>query len=128
MDKELDKAIKGTALNAVRSLIILFLSVGFLGIGMLKLVRLPSIVEHFNVWELPSWSMYLIGLVELAYAVMIFYKPWRKIGTVGIITLMLGVTGFHIYHEDLSYLAGPSFIILTSVVLLWIESALAVKD
>jgi uncharacterized membrane protein len=122
LDKELDKAIKGTAINAVRSLIILFLSVGFLGIGMLKLVSLPAIVEHFNIWGFPNWSLYLIGVIELSFALMVFYKPWRRIAAIAIVAFMLGVTGFHIYHTDLSYLIGPSVIILTALILFWIET------
>ncbi len=124
MDNNLDKAILNTSLNGARSLIVLFLSVGFLGIGMLKLVSMPDIINYFKAWDLPIWSMYLIGGIELILSVAVFYLPTRQNALIGILILMLGATLLHLVNKEYNYLIGPAFITTVSVVLYLIEDKL----
>lgn len=121
MDNNLDKAILNTSINGLRSLLILFLSVGFLGIGMLKLVSMPDIIDYFKAWQLPLWSVYVIGAIELVLSVAVFYLPTRKQALIGLIVLMTGATGLHLYNQEYNYLIGPAVIILCSVILYLIE-------
>ena len=122
MDKELDRAIRNTLIGGVRLLAILFLSVGFLGLGMLKLVGQPEIIEHFKTWNIPSVVMYIIGTFELVIAVGIFYQPTRKISSIITCFFMLVISGFHLVKGDYTYLIAPTVILFISFILFIIES------
>jgi hypothetical protein len=122
LEKELDKAIKSTLISGIKLLSILFLSVGFLGLGMLKLVGQPEIVEHFKIWNIPSYFMYILGIFEILLAIGVFYTPIRKNTALIIAIFMILVSGFHILKGDFSYLLGPSFILLLTLALYIIET------
>lgn len=122
MEKELDKAIRTTVISGIKLLSILFLSVGFLGLGMLKLVGQPEIVEHFNTWGIPTVLMYGLGIFEILLSIGVFYTPYRRHTALFIAIFMILVSGFHILKGDFSYLLGPSFILLLAMVLYIIET------
>ena len=124
MNESIEEAILSTSVKALRSLIILFLSVGFLGIGMLKLVNMPEIADYFEVWGFPKWSMLGIGFIEIAIAVGIFYVPTRMKASLASIILMSGAVCVHLIHKEWSYLIGPILIITAAIILLLIERKL----
>ena len=116
----IENTILSNVKGGLRLLLVLFLAGGFLGIGMLKLVSMPELVNYFTVWEIPLWVMYVVGLIEVVLSIMVFYLPTRKWACYGIIVLMVGATVLHISQADYSYIVGPSVIILATLLLLWI--------
>jgi hypothetical protein len=99
-----------TLKKGITNLCILFLCTGFLGVGMLKLVSYPSMIESFSKWGISSILMYVLGLFELALAVGIFYKPTRKYAVIGGLILMAGAIYIHISYDEMSQLYGPIFV------------------
>lgn len=127
MTKSIDQIILGTFVSGLRSVLVLFLSVGFLGIGMLKLVNMPEIRAYFEVWNLPAWSMYTIGFIEVLLSVMLFYLPTRSKALIGVAILMIGASALHFYNQEWTYLVGPGLILFASVILLLIEQKIQTK-
>ena len=117
----IEEKILNTSLHGFRSLLVLFLSAGFLGIGMMKIVGYPDIADYFNVWGFPLWVMYAVGIVELILCVGVFYLPTRKYAIFGIIILMLGAMGVHIYQNEFEYAVVPFVIGLSALILGVIE-------
>lgn len=107
---------------ALRNISILILSVGFLGVGMLKLIAFPAMVAAFKQWQLPTWSMYIIGVIELAIAVSLFYQPWRSKAILAAFALMLGAISVHLIAGQFSQLYGPLVVLLFASLLRFTES------
>lgn len=107
--------------NFGRIFLMLILSVGFLGSGMLKLVKMPELVLEFTKWGFPLWFMYIVGVFELILAIFIFYQPTRGRAALITIIFMLSATAVHIYHGEFARLFAPSILILVSFILLYIE-------
>lgn len=107
---------------ALRNVSLLILSVGFLGVGMLKLIAFPAMVTAFAQWQLPNWSMYLVGALELGIAVSLFYQPWRSKAILAAFALMLGAIGVHLVAGQFSQLYGPFVVLLFAGLLRYTES------
>jgi uncharacterized membrane protein len=107
--------------KAINLLTILFIGVGFLGVGMLKVNSYPSIVNQFKAWDFPIWSMYIIGILEMAFALSLLTK-WKKFGTYALIGLMIGAIATHLIHNEIEQLYGPIIVIGLCCTLLWSES------
>jgi len=108
-------------LSGIRNLLILVLSSGFLGIGMLKLVEFPAIASIFFDWGFPLWSRYIIGVIEIIIAIGVFYQPTRLKASFGILILMLGATIVHIYFKETERLLPPVLIILGALSLIFLQ-------
>jgi len=107
---------------ALRNIAMLILSVGFLGVGMLKLIAFPAMVTAFEQWQLPSWSMYIIGVIELAIAVSLFYQPWRSKAIMAAFALMIGAISVHLIAGQFSQLYGPLVVLLFAGLLRFTEA------
>lgn len=98
--------------SAISNISLLILSVGFLGVGMLKLTAYPAMVESFQRWGYPVWFMYFTGCFEIALAIALFYEPWRKKAIPASAVLLLGATATHIWASEWSQLYGPSVVLV----------------
>ncbi|MFN8319536.1 MAG: DoxX family protein [Saprospiraceae bacterium] len=105
---------------ALGKISLLILSVGFLGVGMLKLISYPSLVVSFQKWHLPAWFIYVVGLSELCIAVALFYAPWRKKTIVAAAILMVGAITVHMMAGEVSQLYGP-VVVLFLLAVLWVS-------
>ncbi len=85
----------------------LFVCVGFLGLGMLKLMSYPAIVEAFQKWGLPSWFMISLGALEIILSIAIFYKPTRRIAQLIAAIVLTGALIVHLYHGESNQVYGP---------------------
>ncbi len=103
---------------ALGKIALLVLSVGFLGVGMLKLISYPSMHASFQRWNLPHWSMYVIGVLELTLSIALFYQPWRKWAMITTAILMVGAITIHLIAAEWSQLYGPT-VVLFLLALLW---------
>lgn len=105
---------------ALGKIALLVLSVGFLGVGMLKLISYPSMHASFQRWNLPHWSMYVIGVLELTLSIALFYQPWRKWAMITTAILMVGAITIHLIAAEWSQLYGPT-VVLFLLALLWLS-------
>jgi uncharacterized membrane protein YphA (DoxX/SURF4 family) len=107
--------------KALSVVIMMILSAGFLGVGMLKLIAYPNMVSSFEKWHYPSFLLYVIGIIELCISVMLFYKPWRKFGLYLIFIDMIGAIFTHINNNESSQLYGPCIVLPLAIILLFSE-------
>lgn len=101
---------------------VLFLSVGFLGSGMLCLVNYPQLITSFEKWGYPKIFMYIVGVVELTTAIMIYHKPWRKYGMITAVIIMAGAIFTHIKSNEIEQLYGPLVVIILLSILFFSET------
>lgn len=112
--------------NAVNIFAVLFLSVGFLGSGMLCLVNYPQLVSAFEQWGYSQFFMYTIGIIEIGIAVMLYHKPWRRLGMMLALLIMLGAIFTHIKSNEVNQLYGP-IVVLTLLATLFFSETNEVK-
>ncbi len=113
-------------LSALKYLLLLVICGGFLGIGMQELVGVPWIIEQFEYWKFPIWTMYVIGFIQVAAAILTFYQPSRIIGCWILLANMLGAIGTHIYAHQSDRLGPPivlSILILSLILIEKIQTA-----
>lgn len=112
------------ALHAARLLLILLISGGFLGLGMLKLVSHPGMVGAFQSWNFPDYSIYIIGTLEMALSILIFYSPTRIKALILAIFFMIAAFNVHLIFSQFDQLYGPMTMLVMLVSLLIIEKKL----
>lgn len=108
-------------LSAIKNLLILILSAGFLGIGMLKIVDFQAISNYFLNWGFPLWTKYIVGVIEIVIAIGIFYQPTRVKASICSVILMFGALLIHIYFKEIDMLLPPILITLGAISLIFIE-------
>lgn len=112
------------ALHAARLLLILLISGGFLGLGMLKLVRHPGMVGAFQSWNFPDYSIYIVGVIEMTLSILIFYQPTRKNAIIFGVLMMCGAFTVHLIFSQFDQLYGPVAMLSMLISLLVIEKNL----
>jgi uncharacterized integral membrane protein len=65
--------------------------------------------------------MYIIGVMELAIALMIFHKPWRKFGIGFGFIVMTGAIFTHLKSNEYNQLYGPIIVLMLLVSLIFTE-------
>ena len=110
--------------STVSLVCVLFLSVGLLGVGMLKLMSYPDVVTLFESWGFPAWSRYFIGVCELMLAILLLYRPFWIPVSIAIIVLMTGAIAIHAIHGQTSFIYGPITVFILSSTLFfsaWVQ-------
>jgi uncharacterized membrane protein YphA (DoxX/SURF4 family) len=105
-------------LSAIGNICAVILSVGFLGLGMVKLVGVQGVAEAFENWGYPHILIYIIGIVELILFVMFFMKKTRIIASIISIFMMTGAIYTHYTNQEMNQLYGPLIVIILCTVLL----------
>lgn len=85
------------AREALLWIITLFLAWVFLRQGYAKFLDDSGWARAFRVWHYPDWFRILIGIVEVAAAVLLFARRLALIGAVMIMIVMLGGMATHVY-------------------------------
>lgn len=83
------------------------LALAFAASGIGKLAGSENVVEGFEGWGYPLWSMYVVGVAEILGAALILV-PGRKAlgaslrfwGTMVLSVVMVGATGTHLVHTE----------------------------
>lgn len=112
------------ALHAARLLLILLISGGYLGLGMLKLVRHPGMVGAFQSWNFPDYSIYIVGVLEMALSILIFYGPTRINALIMATFFMVAAFNVHLIFSQYDQLYGPLAMLVMLISLLIIEKKL----
>jgi uncharacterized membrane protein YphA (DoxX/SURF4 family) len=102
----------------------LLLSVGFMGVGMVKMIDHGPTLASFAKWGFPSFAVYLVGLFEIVLALAIFYKPSRKFAAIIAILHMIIAFSIHIVFQEPEQFYGPILVLTLSFFLLFAESKL----
>ena len=80
----------------------------WVGIGVLTLQFLAAAVgkftgawdQKFNLWGYPSYATYLVGILEVAAAGLLFIPALRKWGSVMMMMIMAGAAATHLLHGE----------------------------
>lgn len=108
--------------KAVNIFAVLFLSVGFLGSGMLCMVNYPQLVSAFELWGYAPIFMYAVGLIEIGIAILLFHKPWRRYGMILALLMMVGAIFTHVKSNEFNQLYGPLVVLTLLAILFFSES------
>lgn len=87
----------------VRILLALAFTLASLG----KLTANPGVVEMFTQFGFPDGFYLLIGVLELAGAVLLLIPKTRKIAVMLLAIIVIGAAGTHLVHDPLSELIRP---------------------
>ena len=87
----------------VRILLALAFTLASLG----KLTSHPGVLEMFTRFGFPDGFYLLIGVMELAGAVLILIPKTRKVAVMILAIIVVGATGTHLIHDPLTELIRP---------------------
>lgn len=62
----------------------------FVASGLTKLVALPTWTQLFEAFHLPSWSVFVVGGVELVSGALVALPRTRPWGAMGLMVVMAG--------------------------------------
>lgn len=92
--------------------------------SMLKLVGFPGMEESFLIWGYSKTFMLIVGIIELILSIIIYARPTRVVGLVGLIFLMLGALFTHISHDEYDQISTALFLLILStcsLILIFLE-------
>lgn len=105
----------------VKMLCVIAVSLFMVYASMLKLVDYPGMEDSFIYWGYPPWLMYVVGVLELIIAVMVYIPKTRWIG-VGLLWVhMAGAIYTHIIHNEYDQLTSAIAMLSLSLVVLLSE-------
>jgi uncharacterized membrane protein YphA (DoxX/SURF4 family) len=113
--------MKENLFGAIRNILIVFLTLGMVGAGMIKLVGLPEVREWFDRWGFPIWTQIIIGLLEIGIGLAIFIPKTRQLAIWALLGEMLIATTLHIYFGEYLDVRGPMGVIIASGLLLFAD-------
>lgn len=99
----------------------IFLALVFFSAGGTKLAGTQMHLEHFALWGLPLWFMYLTGALEFSGALLLLAPRFRFYGTSLLAGVMIGAVIIHITAAEYSVLPLPGALLVLSAVLSWIS-------
>jgi hypothetical protein len=82
--------------------------------SMLKLVGFPGMEESFLVWGYSKNFMLVVAIIELTLSIIIFAKPTRVYGLVGLVFLMIGALFTHISNDEYDQISTALFLLILS--------------
>lgn len=118
LDNQTKKTIESNVIASVRNVLLVVLCAGMMGMGMVKLVGVPEIVERFAEWGFTRWMVFAIGILELSISIGLFIKPIRKYAILALIALLVSALSTHVLFGDEMGAIGP-FAVLTGTLLFW---------
>lgn len=68
------------------------LGVAHLVFGATKLLAIPTLVEQFHLWHLPTWMMYFVGVAQLLGGIGLFIRNIRLPSSFAMALVMIGAT------------------------------------
>jgi len=97
-------------------------AVAFAGAGLSKLSGSEQMVTAFNAFGFPLWFMTLVGLAEVAGAIVLLLPPIAFIGGLSLMGVAGGAFITHLASGDSFATAIPSIILLVLVsVVTWLR-------
>lgn len=92
----------------------------FVMTGFNKVSGSEMMVQTFEGFSYPAWTMYLIGAVELLSAVGLLIPRTRMVAA-GLLTfILIGAVGTHLIYGQYSALGFPAILLVANIVVLLI--------
>lgn len=92
--------------------------------SMLKFLD-PMWENQFAVWGYSTTFLYIVGASELVLGILIFAKPTRIYGLLGLFVLLAGALYTHISNNEFEEIYTAIFLIglsISCLILIWFES------
>lgn len=122
LDRQTKKTIETNVMASVRNVLLVVLCAGMMGMGMVKMVGVPELVERFAEWGFTRWMVFAIGLLELSISIGLFIKPVRKYAIIALIVLLVSALSTHILFGDEIGAIGPFAVLTGSLLFWWLDS------
>ncbi|HXV63197.1 MAG TPA: DoxX family protein [Vicinamibacteria bacterium] len=103
----------------------IFLGVVYLFTGGLKLAGMEMMIESFRGWGYSVTFMYVIGVLEVAGAVMLLTSRMRVYGATLISILMIGAVFTHLRAGEWMMVPGPMIMLALAATVGWAERTAA---
>ncbi len=103
-------------LHHINLIIIAIICMFMIYSSMMKLVGFEGMEESFLVWGYSKNMMIGIGIIELVLAFVIFAKPTRVYGLIGLLVLLSGALYTHIYYQEYEEVYTAIFLVTSSLI------------
>lgn len=80
---------------------------GFSVASLAKLTSNPQMIQNFENWGYPSWFYLVIGILELAGAILLFVPKMTLYAVIGLAIIMIGAVVTHLIHDSIHDILGP---------------------
>jgi uncharacterized membrane protein YphA (DoxX/SURF4 family) len=87
----------------------------FIGAGAAKLAAQPVMVEQFESFGYPLWSMYVTGAIEFVCAILVLVPRFAHIGAGVLACVMAGAIYSHLAHGQASMLVPPVLLFILAL-------------
>lgn len=84
----------------------------FLAAAGMKFAAVPFEVEGFARFGYPLWFMYVVGLLQLLGAMLLWTRGCVALGAGLLAVLMVGAVGSHLLAGDPALMPLPAFVLL----------------
>lgn len=121
LDNQTKKVIESNVLASVRNVLLVVLCAGMMGMGMVKMVGVPELVERFAEWGFTRCMVFGIGIIELSISIALFIKPARKYAILALVTLLVSALSTHILFGDVMGAIGPLSVLLGTLLFWWLD-------
>ncbi len=85
----------------------ILVSLGFIMASLGKLTSNSEVIIMFENWGFPDNFYLVIGILELALAILILIPKTMKMALIGLGVLMLGASATHLINDPLGQLIRP---------------------
>lgn len=110
-----------TALTVLEWILAVFLAIGFLFAGGVKLLSRPAMIQEFAQIGIGQWFRYLTGVLEVAGAIGVLIPRFRLWGSLILAAVMAGATYVNLAVLHVPPLARLTvFLLAASLLLAWL--------
>ena len=93
------------------------LALTFFSMGVEKLMDEPMMAGLLRLFGYPPWSMVLVGLIEIAGAVLVLVPRVAHVGAFLLGCIMVGALYSHLTHGQAYLVAGPALLLAMAIAL-----------
>lgn len=122
LDNQTKRAIESNVMASIRNILLVILSAGMMGMGMVKMVGVPELIERFAAWGFNRWMVFGIGIIELSISITLFIKSTRKYATIALVVLLVSALSTHVLFGDEMGAIGPFAVLTGTLAFWWLES------
>ena len=118
MSKKFATVLKGIAIWLPTVLLGLL----FVMQGVMKLAALPVWIDRFRDYGYPGGFIFVVGVAELAGALLLFVPRTARFGGLLLGVVMLGAAGTHALHNELGNALFTFILACIFVALAWVRT------
>lgn len=122
LDNQTKRTIESNVMASVRNILLVVLCAGMMGMGMVKMVGVPELVERFAEWGFGRWMVFAIGILELTISITLFIKSTRKYAILALVVLLVSALSTHILFGDEMGAIGPFTVLMGTLAFWWLDN------